>query len=114
MSLPGGSGLNVSVAVTPSAPGESSGGAASLTLSAEERRLFCTHSVASLKQLAEDKRNASDDKKEELRQLVGSVKTHSHTKRTSRSRSRSLRLLTLDLCALCSGLKLQHSLSRAD
>jgi len=70
MSLPAASGLNVSVA--PAGPADSSGGA-SLTLSADDRRLFCTHSVASLKQLAEDKRNASDDKKEELRQLVGSV-----------------------------------------
>ena len=108
MSLPAGSGLNVSVA--PAAPAESSGGA-SLTLSADERRLFCTHSVASLKQLAEDKRNASDDKKEELRQLVGSVKLN----RTQAYRRRlPLRLLTSGLCALCSVLKMQHSLPRAD
>ena len=108
MSLPAGSGLNVSVA--PAAPAESSGGA-SLTLSADERRLFCTHSVASLKQLAEDKRNASDDKKEELRQLVGLVKLN---------RTQSvpvalgcLCLLTL-VSVLCAVLKMQHSLPRAD
>lgn len=76
MSLPVTSTLHVSVA---SGVGAESSGGASLTLNADERRLFCTHSVASLKQLAEDKRNASDDKKEELRQLVGSVTLiHTH------------------------------------
>jgi hypothetical protein len=55
------------------------GGGNNLALSPAERRLFCSHSVAALKQIAEDKRNASEDKKEELRQLVGSANTHKRT-----------------------------------
>jgi len=56
------------------------GGGNNLALSAAERRLFCSHSVAALKQIAEDKRNASEDKKEELRQLVGSANTRTHVR----------------------------------
>lgn len=43
----------------------------SLLLTPDERQLFCSLTVGALKQIAEEKRNQSQEKKEELRQLVG-------------------------------------------
>ena len=56
----------------------------SLALSASDRRLFCTHHVDELKRMADDKRNASEDKKEELRQLVGSGEQCNNTAQATR------------------------------
>jgi hypothetical protein len=83
----------------------SDGGGNNLALSAAERRLFCSHSVAALKQIAEDKRNASEDKKEELRQLVGSENTHRCTRgldHRMRTRCFCVPVDSLQVCALTS------------